>query len=142
MYFIYISLAIIALCLFFKLKEKQNGNRPPLVKGLPIIGNALEINGFNIFDKLYSFAERYGDIFELKILHQTFVCLNSEGVIRKAFASEPYTRYMNERSKFFFSEAMLYGGQTVTFYGDPYSKVYNGMRKGERYCILLFLLHS
>ncbi|XP_060554487.1 cytochrome P450 2C31-like [Ruditapes philippinarum] len=64
------------------------------------------------------------------MLHQTFVCLNSEGLIRKALATEPYTRFMNERNKFFYGEAMLYGSQSVVFYGDPYSKVYNGMRKG------------
>ncbi|XP_060554489.1 cytochrome P450 2C31-like [Ruditapes philippinarum] len=90
----------------------------------------MDINENNLFDKLYSFSEKYGEIFEMKILHQTFVSLNSESLIRKALATEPYTRFMNERTKFFYGESMLYGSQSVFTYGDPYSKVYNGMRKG------------
>jgi hypothetical protein len=130
----------LALYAFLKLRGKQRGNRPPRVKGLPIIGNAMDINENNLFDKLYSFSEKYGEIFELKILHQTFVSLNSESLIRKALATEPYTRFMNERTKFFYGESMLYGSQSVFSYGDPYSKVYNGMRKGKCHLKLSFSL--
>jgi hypothetical protein len=139
MWLLYIFLAILAIWAIFKLKRHQRGNRVPRVKGLPIIGNTLEINESNLFGKLYSFSEKYGEIFELKILHQTFVCLNSEGLIRKALATEPYTRFMNEKTKIFFGEAMLYGGQSVALYRDPYSKVYNGMRKGQSFIIYHFI---
>jgi hypothetical protein len=140
MWLLYIFLAILAIWAIFKLKRQQSENGPPRVKGrLPIIGNALEINKNNLYHKLYSFSEKYGNIFELKMLHQTFVCLNSEGLIRKALATEPYTRFMNERNKFFYGEAMLYGSQSVVFYGDPYSKVYNGMRKGKSFIFYHFI---
>ncbi|XP_045160235.2 cytochrome P450 2A6-like [Mercenaria mercenaria] len=132
MFLIYCFLVLLTIFILFKLKrkQKQNGKKPPGPKGVPVFGNALEINEENILDKLFEYAEEYGDIFEIKLLHETLICLNSEGIIRKALAGEPYKRYMNDRSKFFFAEAMYNGSQSVVFYGDAHSKVYNGMRKG------------
>jgi hypothetical protein len=40
--------------------SRENGR--PRVKGLPIIGNAQERNENNLFDKLTSFSEKYGEI--------------------------------------------------------------------------------
>ncbi|XP_045173890.2 cytochrome P450 2A7-like [Mercenaria mercenaria] len=132
MFLIYCFLVLLAIFILLKLKGKQkrNGKKPPSPKGVPVFGNALEINEKNTLDMLFKYAEEYGDIFEIKLLHETLVCLNSEGMIRKALAGEPYKRYMNDKAKSFYSETMLYGSQSVFTYGDAHSKVYNGMRKG------------
>lgn len=130
MILIYVLFAVLAVFFLFRSRSVSKRNYPPGPKGLPLIGCARDINEHNIIDKLFEYAEEYGDIFGMKLLHQNIICLNSSDVIRKALASEPYMKFMNDRLKFFFAETMLYGSQSVVFYGDAHSSVYVGMRKG------------
>ena len=131
MFVISAVLLLLTILIFFAFKSKANKfNHPPGPCGIPIFGNALEINENNMFEKLLQYAEDYGDILRIKLFNKNIICLNSSEIVRKALCSDPYREHMNDRVKFAVGDLLYNGGQSIAFYEQANSVVHRGMRKG------------
>ncbi|EKM56473.1 uncharacterized protein PHACADRAFT_253615, partial [Phanerochaete carnosa HHB-10118-sp] len=75
-----VAILAILLALFLKAsvtRYKQRARYPPGPKGLPIIGNVLEMPKTHEWLTFASWSEQYGDIIYLSLLGQPMVILNS-----------------------------------------------------------------
>ncbi|XP_053386225.1 cytochrome P450 2C31-like [Mercenaria mercenaria] len=50
------------------------------------------------------YAEAFGEIFEIQMFVDTFVVLNSERLVRKAFADKQYNEYFNDRVDLYYGQ--------------------------------------
>ncbi|XP_053380243.1 cytochrome P450 2A12-like [Mercenaria mercenaria] len=96
-------------------KRTLKGKVTPGPKGFPFIGCVLEVNEYNLYFKLTEYADKYGDIFRFKMFSENIVVLNSQEMIRKAFADDTYKLHFNDRAKMFYGEYFRFNNQTLGF---------------------------
>ncbi|XP_052788751.1 cytochrome P450 1A1-like [Mya arenaria] len=63
--------------------------------------------------KCFEYAEKYGDIVQVRIFNTNIVLLNTLDFLQKAVSADPYKRYFNDRAGFFYGEHFLFGGQAT-----------------------------
>ncbi|XP_053400542.1 cytochrome P450 2D4-like [Mercenaria mercenaria] len=119
------------LAIFWILRKNgRKGRRIPGPKGLPLVGCVLEVKEENIHTKFSDYAHEYGDIFQFKLMNDTIIGLNSEHLIRLAYAQDGYKEYLNDKPATFYAEMLLYGSQSTEFCKDGYSAEHTAYRKG------------
>lgn len=106
-----------------------DGRIIPGPKGLPIIGSLLEFKLGNLHNIATKYALQFGDIFQLKVFHERLVFLNTAKLVRKAWGSEDYRRYFNDRPATFYGENFLYGSKGVILNKHGYSQKHSELRK-------------
>lgn len=106
-----------------------NGKKLPEHPGLPILGMAMEIDESNSIYKLEKFAKQYGEIFSLNMCGTTMIVLNSESMMRKAFCSEKYAKYFNNKPKSFYGKYFRPSGDSVAFIPDGQGEIYKKLKK-------------
>ncbi|XP_053390092.1 vitamin D(3) 25-hydroxylase-like, partial [Mercenaria mercenaria] len=114
---------------FFLEKRKLRGDAINGPKGLPIVGNILEINDKTIHFKFTDYAQKFGEIFRLKMLMDNVIVLNSENIIRKAFGGEKYKRYFGDRGEMFYGEHFRCHSQSLGFAPSGSGVFYRTARK-------------
>ncbi|KAF1898655.1 hypothetical protein Lal_00023664 [Lupinus albus] len=79
------------LFLFFKIKRGLSSQLPsvPVVPGLPVIGNLLQLKEKKPYKTFIEFAEKYGPIYSIKTGSSTVIVLNSAQLAKEAMV----TRY-------------------------------------------------
>ncbi|CAL0335313.1 unnamed protein product [Lupinus luteus] len=85
------------LLLFSKIKRGFRSKLPsvPVVPGLPVIGNLLQLKEKKPYKTFTQFAEKYGPIYSIKTGSSTIIVLNSAQVCREAMV----TRYSSISSR-------------------------------------------
>ncbi|XP_019429800.1 PREDICTED: ent-kaurene oxidase, chloroplastic-like [Lupinus angustifolius] len=85
------------LLLFFKVKRGSSAKLPsvPVVPGLPVIGNLLQLKEKKPYKTFTQFAEKYGPIYSIKTGSFTVIVLNSVQVAKEAMV----TRYSSISTK-------------------------------------------
>ncbi|XP_053382485.1 cytochrome P450 2D14-like [Mercenaria mercenaria] len=114
-----VLLGIFAVYLFFA-KCRQNATTIDGPTGLPLIGCVLEFGHENMHSKFLNYAEKFGEIFLVKMLWENVVVLNSQQLIKEAFSDDKYKQQFNDRPEAFYGEHFLVSSQTVgsTPYGS------------------------
>ncbi|XP_060566953.1 cytochrome P450 1A1-like [Ruditapes philippinarum] len=89
-------------------------------KGLPVFGCILEFGHENMYSKFWTYAEKHGEIFLVKMLWENVIVLNSSQLIKKAFSDKRYRQQFNDRPDAFYGQYFLTMSQTVgsTKYGS------------------------
>ncbi|XP_045168097.2 cytochrome P450 2D28-like [Mercenaria mercenaria] len=114
----YIILGLVTVYIYFR-KKALKGKVIAGPKGLPVLGCIHKINGGNIRYKFMDYAEQYGEIFQVKMLFDSFVVLNSESIIRKSFGGEKYKHFFNDRASYFFGKHFpFFDNRALTFLED------------------------
>jgi hypothetical protein len=112
-------LEIICVCFcifasyFFIAKFKQNSIVIDGPKGLPVFGCILEFGHENMYSKFWTYAEKHGEIFLVKMLWENVIVLNSSQLIKKAFSDKRYKQQFNDRPDAFYGQYFLTMSQTV-----------------------------
>lgn len=106
-----------------------DGRIIPGPKGLPVIGSLLEFKLGNLHNVATKYALQFGDVFQLKVFHERLVFLNTAKLVRKAWGSEDYRRYFNDRPVTFYGENFLYGSKGVILNKYGYSQRHSELRK-------------
>ncbi|XP_060602605.1 cytochrome P450 2C70-like isoform X2 [Ruditapes philippinarum] len=122
-------LAMFSLYILFSKRRKGNGKVLVGPKGLPILGSILEIDDENMHFKLSEYAEQYGEIFQVKLLFDDFVVLNSERVIRKCFGSDKYKHVFNDRSEMFYGKHFACNSKALSYVIDGTGQFHRTARK-------------
>ncbi|XP_060551921.1 cytochrome P450 1A2-like isoform X1 [Ruditapes philippinarum] len=117
MIIIYIILALGGLLFFIKRKIPK-GKIIAGPKGLPVLGCIHEIDNETIHFKFSEWAEKFGDIFRVKMFSDNFIVLNTEENIRKAFGSEKYKNHFGDRVEMFWGEHFRCHNQSLAFVSD------------------------
>ncbi|XP_060568095.1 cytochrome P450 1A5-like [Ruditapes philippinarum] len=117
--------------LYVLYSKRRKGKDKALVgpKGLPILGNILEIDDENMHFKFSEYAEQYGEIYQVKLLFDTFVVLNSERVIRKCFGGDKYKHVFNDRSELFYGKHFACNNRALSFVVDGTGLFHRTARK-------------
>lgn len=128
------AIILVAILLLFHslLKRKgQNlrGKAMPKHPALPILGSALELIKTSMIYKLAELANRYGEIYSLKVFRQNLVVLNSGNVIRKAYCSEMYSKYFNDKPKSFYTKYFRPSEDSVGCELHAYGGMYKKLKK-------------
>ncbi|KAL4238297.1 Cytochrome P450 1A1 [Mactra antiquata] len=98
--FIIASLILVIVFVYMnRKKSNEQGKAIPHYSGWPVIGMALDINVSNSIYKFDEMVKRSGHIFSVNMCGKTMVVLNSADLLRKAFSSEQYAKYFNDRPK-------------------------------------------
>ncbi|KAL4232797.1 hypothetical protein ACF0H5_007483 [Mactra antiquata] len=127
---ILISTAIICLIQYARNESTSPKGKPvPKHHGLPLLGMALDINESNGIYKFAELAKRHGEIFCFNVFRQNVVVLNSVSLLRKAFCSEKYGKYFNNKPKSFYGKYFRPGGDSVAFTPDGTGYTYKRMKK-------------
>lgn len=113
-----------------KRKDVREGKQIPGPKGLPIVGNITEVNTENMHVKCFEYAGKFGDIFQVKLLNQRLIILNSESLTRLAGSADRYKQYMNDKPGSFYGDMFFYGSQCTVLCQHGFSAEHNGYRKG------------
>lgn len=130
--------SILCLCslaglIFVILRRSSNvsvdGREIPGPKGLPVIGSLLEFKLGNLHNVATKYALQFGDVFQLKVFHERLVFLNTAKLVRKAWGSEEYRRFFNDRPLTFYGENFLYGSKGVILNQYGYSHKHSELRK-------------
>ncbi|CAH1799378.1 unnamed protein product [Owenia fusiformis] len=82
------TFVIVSLFRRFLDPKKRILSRIPGPKGIPFLGNALQIDPINIHKDLLSLKETYGDIFKLDFAGDQVVVLNSHAAIYEALVTK------------------------------------------------------
>jgi hypothetical protein len=112
------TLGLLALYIFAKWIKEETENNIPGPKGSPLIGCAKEVRADNMHLKFMEYAEIFGEIVQLKILVNNFIVLNSESLLRKAFADNVYKPYFNDRPDIFFGHHFRCGNKSLGMTSD------------------------
>ena len=89
--------------LVWKYISKNHGEKGiPGPNGYPVVGSLLPSKQEQILDQFYDFAQKYGEIFKVKILGAEIVVLNSTDLIDKAFNKQGHI--FNNRGKSFVND--------------------------------------
>ena len=84
MVIIWVSLVIGALIILLLYKWMTEPPLPHGPRGLPLIGNALQVDQTGLHKTLAKWAETYGGVFTINLLGQNIVVLNSSEAIYEA----------------------------------------------------------
>ncbi|XP_045202100.2 cytochrome P450 1A1-like [Mercenaria mercenaria] len=98
-------------------------------KGLPFLGNILEINERNMLYKFMDYALQFGSIFRVNMLIHDVVVLNNEELIRKAFGGEKHKTSFNDRMEMFYAQKFRNPDMSVPFVRNGASRHYKVTRK-------------
>ncbi|XP_053380168.1 cytochrome P450 1A1-like [Mercenaria mercenaria] len=98
-------------------------------KGLPLLGCILEFNNETIHLKFMEYAEKFGEIFRLKMLSDNLIVLNTEENIHKALGGEKYKNYFGDRAEMFWGEHFRCHNQSLAFVASGSSLFHRTARK-------------
>jgi hypothetical protein len=79
--------------------------------------------------KFSEYAEQYGEIYQVKLLFDTFIVLNSERVIRKCFGGDKYKHVFNDRSELFYGKHFACNSKALSFVVDGTGRFHRTARK-------------
>ncbi|CAH1775328.1 unnamed protein product [Owenia fusiformis] len=135
---LYVLAALVAAILYYYITHATDSksrilSRIPGPKGIPILGNALQIDMVKIHDQFLGWSKTYGEIFLLNLAGESVVVLNSheainEALIRKStdFAGRPGESF---RIQYLFSQ------KDIIFrdFTDDFKRLKKIVYKGLRY---------
>lgn len=127
---IFLGLLAGFVAFLFMRKNVRTGTLIPGPKGLPIIGHTFEINSKNMHDKCYEYAHQFGDIFQVNLMNQKIIMINSESLIRLAATADGCKQYLNDKPATFFGDKLMYGSQCAVLCENGFSEEHNAYRKG------------
>ena len=128
---IYFVVGLMTFLAYIRSKRKAmpKGKTLDGPKGLPVLGNILQINDQNILYKFMEYARQYGDMFRVKMLTENMVVINNQNIIRKAFGGE-YKMSFSDRCELFYLEKLRKHSKTsVAFMKSGTSSDYKFARK-------------
>lgn len=96
-------------------KKNRNAKKPPGPKGLPLIGNILDVKGSNIHHCLDKWAKEYGEVYSVKLLNQEAVVFSSASAIREAFVLEPTSTAFADKVPRLIPKLITYGLKDIAF---------------------------
>ncbi|KAF7350729.1 Cytochrome P450 [Mycena sanguinolenta] len=70
-------LGLLIIGSFYHIRTEKRPRLPPGPRGLPFVGNILDLTGEKLWVKFAEMADVWGDIFSLKVLGETIVVINS-----------------------------------------------------------------
>ena len=126
---LYFILGIFSIYFIFNKTRKGRGKILAGPKGVPVLGSILEIDDENIHSKFSEYAENYGEIFQVQLLFDTFVVLNSERIIRKCFGGDSYKLVFNDRAELFYGKEFAYDNKGLGFLVDGTGSDHRTARK-------------
>ncbi|KAL4228285.1 Cytochrome P450 1A1 [Mactra antiquata] len=110
-----ILIAVVGLVLFYFLTKRSlktpKGRKIPGPPGRSIVGCALEIQPENIHLKFTEYAEKYGDIVQIRMFSQNIIILNEEKLIKRTFTNENFC----DRAGMFYGKHFRAGNRSVAF---------------------------
>lgn len=77
------------------------GSEIPGPRGLPFIGNLLEINHAELHEQLYEYALQYGELVQLQLLDQQAILISAPSLIEQIFIQDREHVYRNIYTKFY-----------------------------------------
>ncbi|KAH3697076.1 cytochrome P450 2C31-like [Dreissena polymorpha] len=127
------GICAVLLYVFIWLKSKANdtghGIPIPGPKGIPLFGSLFEFELGNLHNIASKHAAEFGDIVQLRLLHEHVVFLNTADFIRKAYMDERYKRFLNDRPVTFYGENFQYGSKGLIMNKRGYSPRHAQLRK-------------
>ncbi|CAH1799433.1 unnamed protein product [Owenia fusiformis] len=154
------TLAIVFLLRRYFDPKKRILSRIPGPKGIPFLGNALQIDPINIHRDLLSLKETYGEIFKLDFAGDQVVVLNSHAAIYEALVtkSKEYagrvtdtfrTKYADAHQSIFFRDfdnefvkIKKYLRSAVKMYDDNSEKVVHRSNAEIQCCMNKFSVYN
>lgn len=131
--FLLILILFVTLLMHMYIKGRKgvhvHGKEIPGPKGWPVIGSLLDFKLGTLHIIVSQYAKKYGDIFQLKIFNERLVFLNTAALVRKAWGSEKYRRFFNDRPVTFYGENFLYGSKGLILNKHGYSHKHSELRK-------------
>ena len=120
--FVFVATIILIYWIWSRNEHDCKPNGP---RGLPILGNTLQVNPDKFHFNLAEWAQQFGPIFKCSIMRTNMVVLSSPELIRKAFASEKYGKIFNDRPESFLGKYYFrnYLGILVARYGETLFKM-------------------
>lgn len=117
-------------CVFMFIKEKKiKGKVINGPKGLPIIGNILEIDNETIHQKFMEYADKFGEIFRLKLFLENVIVLNTQELFHLAYGDEKYKRSFGYRADMFYGRHFRSQNKTLAFISDGAGVFHRTARK-------------
>ncbi|XP_021962197.2 cytochrome P450 2J6 [Folsomia candida] len=85
---------VVAVLFYYKVIKRSkkgtlDGIRPPGPRGLPFLGNVLQLEKKNPFMSFVKWAEEYGDVYSVKMLYQNVVIVSDLKMVKEMFSQEP-----------------------------------------------------
>lgn len=110
-----VGVCVLLAYLFRKNSRKIKGKVLPGPDGLPLFGCVFEFDESTMPSHLSEYVKKYGDIFQMKMLLGNVVVLNTSELTKKAFCSEEYKPYMNDRAYIFYMDSFRSNSESTAF---------------------------
>ncbi|XP_069823412.1 cytochrome P450 2D17-like [Dendropsophus ebraccatus] len=119
---------IIGLFLLDFVKSRKNGSRfPPGPRGVPFLGNILQVNFQNPPETLRQLRKEFGDIFSLQYFWNKMVVLNGLEVMKEALINR--SEEIADRPRFPIYEKIGFAGDTKGVVLAPYGNSWKEQRR-------------
>jgi len=123
-------LLLLVLCLTLPLlmffhKHKTNTNNPPGPKGLPIIGNLLQLDISNLHLQFSQFSKKYGPLFSLQLGLRPAIVVSSAEIAKEVLKNHDHV--FSNRPISYGQNILCYNGSEIVF--APYGDFWREIRK-------------
>ncbi|XP_061187092.1 cytochrome P450 1A2-like [Saccostrea echinata] len=79
-YLLFVLILILCGVIVIRSSIKNTDGQPPGPNGWPLVGIVFDVEIPKLHLKLYEWTQKYGDVFQFKILNKNFLCINSERI--------------------------------------------------------------
>ncbi|XP_073442756.1 cytochrome P450 2D15-like [Dendrobates tinctorius] len=119
---------IVSLFIFDFMKSRKNGSHfPPGPRGLPFLGNILQVDYSNPTETLNQVRKEFGDVFSLQYFWTKMVVLNGFEVVKEALINNPEDSA--DRPRFPMYETVGYTGDTKGIAFADYGRSWKEQRR-------------
>ncbi|XP_075689729.1 cytochrome P450 2D14-like isoform X4 [Rhinoderma darwinii] len=118
------------VCLFFLdfMKSRKNGSQfPPGPKGIPFLGNILQVDFKNPTETFHQLRKEFGNVFSLQYFWKKIVVLNGFEVMKEALINR--SEDIADRPRFPIYEKIGYAGDTKGIVLAPYGSSWKEQRR-------------
>ncbi|XP_052240156.1 cytochrome P450 1A2-like isoform X2 [Dreissena polymorpha] len=88
---------------------------PPGPRGLPVFGQAFNLDKDHMHLTFMEWQKRYGDLFMFKIMGQDFLVVSHPDILRKLFDTCEHAKAFNDRARGFMSKYVIHNSKDILF---------------------------